>query len=184
MILIKFSALNRLYKMILNTDSYTYKINFPIIFCARNSFTYFLLFFYTLKVHPKRVYMHLIKYLNFILYLIWFLWMIYNLINWNKKSLPKASKVLDSYLRQERPHWTAFFVKYKDIQNDQFTQTCFIHKVDDSEYLILRTGCFPFIKYHCSRINKTEYDIKQIEFQDKFFGLIKLMNFGRFILKK
>lgn len=105
--------------------------------------------------------------------------MIYNLINWNKRSLPKASKVLDAYLRQENPHWTAFFVKYKDIQNDQFNKTCFIHKLENSEYLILRTGCFPFIKYHCSKVTKKEYQQEQIEFQNKFFNVIKLMNFGR-----
>lgn len=108
--------------------------------------------------------------------------MIYNLINLNKKKiLPKASEVLTCYLKQEKgPFWTAFFVKYKDVINDHFEKTCFIHKVDDqTEYLIMRTGCFPFIKYHCSQVTSKEYDPTQIEFQNKFYNLIKLMNFGK-----
>jgi hypothetical protein len=110
--------------------------------------------------------------------------MIYNLINWNRsKLLPKASEVLDVYLRQENcPFWTAYFVKQKDVVNDQFTQACFIHKVDEkNEYLILRTACFPFVKYHCSRITRREYDPGQIKLQNKFYNIIKIMNLGMFV---
>ena len=111
--------------------------------------------------------------------------MIYNLINLKKKKiLPKASEVLSCYLKQQKnPFWTAFFVKYKDVINDQFNKTCFIHRVDNQyEYLIMRTGCFPFIKYHCSQLTKKDYDQSQIEFQNKFYNLIKVTNFGKFFV--
>jgi len=96
--------------------------------------------------------------------------------------LPKASEVLDAYLRQQAsPFWTAYFVKQKDIVNDQFTQTCFIHRIDEkNEYLILRTACFPFVKYHCSKITKKEHNLVQIKLQNKFYNMIKIMNLGQF----
>jgi hypothetical protein len=115
--------------------------------------------------------------------------MIYNLINRSKASLsrlPTASHVLECYLRQESyPHWTSFYVKYKDVVNDQFSSTCFVTKLDDKEtgtqrYFILRTGCFPFIKYHCSKIKPHEFiDKQQLEFQNKFFNVIKVLNLGK-----
>ena len=109
--------------------------------------------------------------------------MIYNLINKSKSNLlPKASEVLSCYLSQENlPHWTAFFVQYKHVVNDQFSSTCFLHHTADKKatYYILRTGCFPFIKYHCSRLEKNDQmDPKQIKFQNKFFNLIKVANLG------
>ena len=108
--------------------------------------------------------------------------MIYNLINRKNAKLNKASEVLSYYLRQRNyPHWTAYFVKYKDVVNDQFFQSCFIHHVDKREYLIMRTGCFPFIKYHCSKMDKNEYDPAHIRLQNKFFNIIKVANFGIYI---
>ena len=107
--------------------------------------------------------------------------MIYNLINrFRSSSLPKASEVLNAYLKQENyPHWTAFFIKYKDVVNDQFSQTCFLNKTENnSTYLILRTGCFPFIKYHCSKLDNNAIDYKIIKFQNNFFNLIKIINLG------
>lgn len=108
--------------------------------------------------------------------------MIYNLINRSKtKILPKTSEVLNCYLKQENyPYWTAYFVKYKDVVNDQFHLTCFLNKTENnSTYLVLRTGCFPFIKYHCSKLDdKNMVDIEYIKFQNKFFNFIKLINFG------
>lgn len=112
--------------------------------------------------------------------------MIFNLINKSKSHLPKASEVLNCYLKQENlPHWTAFFVKYRDVINDQFSLTCFLHHTSDQKatYFILRTGCFPFIKYHCSRLETNhQMNLKQIAFQNKFFNLIKIANLGILIL--
>lgn len=110
--------------------------------------------------------------------------MIYNLINRSKSGLiPKASEVLNCYLKQEKyPHWTAFFVKYKDVVNDQFTLSSFLLKTENNnQYLVLRTGCFPFIKYHCSKLNNKEIiDSKTVQLQNSFFNLIKILNFGNY----
>ncbi|XP_032512789.1 uncharacterized protein C15orf61 homolog isoform X2 [Danaus plexippus] len=46
-------------------------------------------------------------------------------------------------------------------------------KVGKSNYQILRTGCFPYIKYHCSR--KAEEDLV---ISDRFMRVIKIVNFG------
>ncbi|CAG9134366.1 unnamed protein product [Plutella xylostella] len=42
-----------------------------------------------------------------------------------------------------------------------------------SNYEILRTGCFPYIKYHCSR--KPPEDL---HLSDTFMRIIKIVNFG------
>jgi hypothetical protein len=107
--------------------------------------------------------------------------MIYNIINRSRSNLPKASEVLNCYLKQENyPHWTAFFVKYKDVINDQFFLSTFINVTENnSSYLILRTGCFPFIKYHCSKIEKKDHiDPESLKLQNNFFNIIKVTNFG------
>lgn len=107
--------------------------------------------------------------------------MIYNLINGSRSNLPKASEVLNCYLKQENyPHWTAFFLKYKDVINDQFFLSTFINVTENnSSYLILRTGCFPFIKYHCSKIEKKDHiDPESLKLQNHFFNIIKVTNFG------
>lgn len=108
--------------------------------------------------------------------------MIYTILNRSNAKLPKASEILNSYLRQQNyPHWTSYFVKYKDCVNDQFGLSYFINTCDDPKwrYLILRTGCFPFMKYHCTRLNPDlEVDHAQIKFQNGFFNLIKLINLG------
>lgn len=110
--------------------------------------------------------------------------MIYTIINRSRSTtLPLASQVLNSYLKQQNyPHWTSYFVKYKDCVNDQFGQSYFINKCPEKphwRYLILRTGCFPFMKYHCTRLDPNMIiDEKQIKFQNGFFNLIKLINLG------
>lgn len=46
-------------------------------------------------------------------------------------------------------------------------------KVGNYNYQILRTGCFPFIKYHCSR-----KEAEDLNASDKFMRIIKVANLG------
>nr|CAD7431412.1 unnamed protein product [Timema monikensis] len=87
---------------------------------------------------------------------------------------PLASEVLTSYLKQcNEPPWTSYFVKHSSVVNDQWGCSHFNWVVGDSNYHILRTGCYPFIKYHCSR--RPYLDLKM---EDFFFRVIKTINLG------
>lgn len=61
-----------------------------------------------------------------------------------------------------------------DVQNDQWGKTNFNWTLDTgTNYQILRTGCFPYIKYHCTRASPTNLMI-----EDTFFNMMKLINLG------
>ena len=89
---------------------------------------------------------------------------------------PTASEVLTCYLKQScEPHWTSYFVKYRDVVNDQRGVSHFNWRVGNSNYHILRTGCFPYIKYHCSR-----YPHEDLSASNRLMYVIKICNLGNF----
>ncbi|KAG5897310.1 hypothetical protein JTB14_011473 [Gonioctena quinquepunctata] len=87
---------------------------------------------------------------------------------------PTSSEVLTSYIKQcNEPPWTSYFVKYSSIRDDQWGKSHFNWNVGNSNYHILRTGCFPYIKYHC-----TKRQVQSLIVEDYFFRIIKVSNLG------
>ena len=87
---------------------------------------------------------------------------------------PKASQVLSLHLKKRQfPYWTSYFVKYSSVIDDQKGMSHFNWNVNGTNYHVLRTGCWPYIKYHCT---KRQYE--NLQFEDKFFRVLKIINFG------
>ncbi|KAL1228694.1 Uncharacterized protein TSPI_04378 [Trichinella spiralis] len=87
---------------------------------------------------------------------------------------PLASDVLRVHLiTRQHPAVTSFFIPYRYIQDEHFGQSCFNFEVDKINYRIMRTGCFPFVKYYCNREAPIDNYLT-----DKFFTILKILNLG------
>ena len=93
----------------------------------------------------------------------------------SKRNLPKSSAVLEKYLQQRNlPSWTAFYVPQSDIQNDLWGKSHFNFKVEKANYHVLRTGAFPFIKFHCTQRPEGQ----DLSLENHFYNVLKVLNFG------
>ncbi|PAA82210.1 hypothetical protein BOX15_Mlig027064g1, partial [Macrostomum lignano] len=88
---------------------------------------------------------------------------------------PLASAVLTAYLRRRQlPPWTAFFLHRGQVINDQWGLSHFNWPVEGGNYHVLRTGCYPYVKYHCTRAPPDPGLLSQ----DRFYTCLKAANFG------
>lgn len=90
----------------------------------------------------------------------------------SKCNKPQASEVLTCYLLQcKEPPWTSYFVKYNSVKDDQWGLSHFNWKAGKSNYHILRTGCYPYIKYHCSKRPHQDLSL-----ENSLMRIIKIVN--------
>uniref|UniRef100_A0A0M3HSN4 Lipase maturation factor n=2 Tax=Ascaris TaxID=6251 RepID=A0A0M3HSN4_ASCLU len=103
-----------------------------------------------------------------------FVWPYRSVLNPLYRTRPLASNVLRAYIRwRGYPSWTSYFVKYRDVQDDDFGEKHYNLDVDGHNYHILRIGCFPFIKYHC-----TKRPYQDLSFENLLFKAIAVVNLG------
>ena len=92
----------------------------------------------------------------------------------HRDQLPASSLVLTSMLRQAGyPPLTAWYIGRGEARDDQWGQSHFNWEVDGVNYHVLRTGAFPFIKYHATR--KPAQDLSS---EDAFYRALKCVHLG------
>ena len=76
----------------------------------------------------------------------------------NSVSKVKSSELLCLYLSLHNyPPWTAFFILQSDIIDDHFPLSHYNFIVENEKknngvnYHVLRTRCYPYVKFHCSK---------------------------------
>ncbi|CAG2121080.1 unnamed protein product [Medioppia subpectinata] len=89
------------------------------------------------------------------------------------KQKPLSSDVLSAYLKTQRPFWSSYFVRYKSVVNDQFGCSHFNWSVGDDNYHVLRIGCYPFIKYHCTRRT-----LQDLTLEDRLYTCVPSLMYG------
>uniref|UniRef100_A0A7E4V673 CX domain-containing protein n=1 Tax=Panagrellus redivivus TaxID=6233 RepID=A0A7E4V673_PANRE len=98
----------------------------------------------------------------------------YRILRPGYRRRPLASDVLTAYIRKRaHPSWTSYFVAYREVNDDHFGEKHFNFAVDGHNYHILRTGCYPYIKYHC-----TQRPFADLTSENRLFQLITVANLG------
>ena len=91
---------------------------------------------------------------------------------------PNASNLLSFYLKhKDYPDLIAFAVLKKDVKDDHFARSYFNWNVEGINFCVLRTGCYPFVKYHC-----TKSPALDLTLQNNFFTFLKIINLGSVFL--
>lgn len=97
----------------------------------------------------------------------------WKLLKSNSTNLPLASEVLTAAL-ESSPHWTSYFVPYRAVLNDQYAYSHFNWSNREGvNYHVLRIGCYPYIKYHCSR-----RPYENLKLEDRLYTVLKALNLG------
>ena len=69
------------------------------------------------------------------------------------------------------------YVPYCDVENDLWGKSHFNFEAEkDINYHVLRTGAFPFIKFHCSK--RPWEDLQK---EDVLYRILKVLNLGKYI---
>lgn len=77
------------------------------------------------------------------------------------------------------PKMASLIIRYVplcDVEDDLWGQSHFNFEVDGRNYHVLRTGAFPFIKFHCSLRPWSD----SLALEDSFYRVLKVINLGKF----
>uniref|UniRef100_A0A915E6X2 Uncharacterized protein n=1 Tax=Ditylenchus dipsaci TaxID=166011 RepID=A0A915E6X2_9BILA len=87
---------------------------------------------------------------------------------------PLASSIVRAYIRKRSfPSWTSFFLPYKHVQDDLFGEKHINFDVDGHNYHMLRIGCYPYVKYHC-----TQRPSQDLHLENRLYKALTVINLG------